>query len=425
MGELENTIIILQVYQSVQFAIVFFAMYIYHGNYSKKFLGWFMVLAAVFALSKATGSQSSYHMFRYLFPPGVAMLLALFPLFYFYIKSLIIPGYRFRSKEMIHLLPAAILFILPVPLFFLRGGSLAQLSVSATGPPDYSWPDVIRHAYDIGVYGYFSWQMVTYSTRFANLFRLHKSNIERSFSYTSHFQLYWVFTLTMLFFLFLIMVGVSQFIGLGRYSLFHNLINLTELLIILCFSLFALLQQDIYPHPGNSGSELAATREVASLPEDSIESGNAAGPAEPLAECFDSAALAESCDEEDGSGVKKYANSGLTAQQKKVLGKKLDQLMKEKFFLNTKLTIDDVAGKLGTNSKYLSQMINESHRKNFYTYINTFRVEEAQRLLNDPGHQKYSIQGIARLAGFSSKSSFNEAFRRIAGMTPSEYIERK
>ena len=128
--------------------------------------------------------------------------------------------------------------------------------------------------------------------------------------------------------------------------------------------------------------------------------------------------------EEEGSPVKKYAGSGLTQRQKKVLQVKLDKLMKERLYLNEKLTIDDVAARLETNSKYLSQLINELHQKNFYTYINTFRIEEAQRLLKDREHQKYSIQGIARLAGFFSKSSFNEAFRRISGMTPSEYLEK-
>jgi AraC-like DNA-binding protein len=108
-----------------------------------------------------------------------------------------------------------------------------------------------------------------------------------------------------------------------------------------------------------------------------------------------------------------------------VLKKTLEKLMKEKLFLNEKLTIDDMADKMETNSKYLSQVINESHNQNFYTYINAFRIQEAQKLLKDKYHQKYSIQGIARLAGFSSKSSFNEAFRRVTGMTPSEYQEKK
>ena len=103
----------------------------------------------------------------------------------------------------------------------------------------------------------------------------------------------------------------------------------------------------------------------------------------------------------------------------------LEKLMREaKIYTLNDLSIEQVARRLETNSKYISQILNEHYGKNFFTFINTYRVEEAQRLLVDDNARKYSITGIARMAGFSSKSSFNEAFRRIAGMTPSEYQEK-
>jgi len=283
---------------------------------------------------------------------------------------------------------------------------------------------IIRKAYDLVVYSYFSVQIVIYSTRVAKLFLLHKSNIEKSFSYTNTIRLYWVFTLMMLFLLFLFLLGLSQFLGLDKHALFYQVIHIVEFLIILLFGIFAILQQDIYPHLETISIVPDTTNEPPLL---AIENGIAD---QDTVACviMQQAAIAntmmEPCDEEDCSRVKKYAGSGLTESQKKVLKKKLDKLMKEKFYLNGKLTIDDVAEKLGTNSKYLSQVINESQQQNFYTYINTFRIQEAQRFLQEKQHLKYSIHGIARLAGFSSKSSFNEAFRRITGMTPSEYLEK-
>jgi AraC-like DNA-binding protein len=424
MGELNSAIIMLQVYQAALFALLSFTMFYWYGNYSKKFLGWFMLLNALFSLSKATGAVESGQVLSYVNMLGVSILLSLFPLFYFYLKSLIIPGYRFRNSEMIKLLPAGIILALSVPVYLMSvwlGGSVTS---PVPGFRGYLWTDVLKYFYELCVYGYFSIQIVIYSTKVSGLFKLHKSNIEKSFSYTSHITLLWVYSMMTLFLLFVILLGLSRFIGLGRYDLFHNIIGLSELLIILCFAIFATLQQDIYPHHEVIGKEPDAGEEPAVPEPESITAYHETIMEEMIPLAVAAEPGIEPCNTEDCCRVKKYAGSGLTEQQKKRLVKKLDKLMKEKLYRNEKLTIDDVAEKLETNSKYLSQIINESHQKNFYTYINTFRIEEAQRLLNDRQHQKYSIQGIARLAGFSSKSSFNEAFRRITGMTPSEYQEK-
>jgi AraC-like DNA-binding protein len=86
--------------------------------------------------------------------------------------------------------------------------------------------------------------------------------------------------------------------------------------------------------------------------------------------------------------------------------------------------VEEVAKRLGTRTKYVSQIINENYQKNFYNFINTYRVEEAMRLLADVENEKYSILGIAEIVGFVSKSTFNAAFKRVAGITPSEYRQQ-
>ncbi len=425
MDEWSNAIFMLQVYQSALFAIIAFAMFFRHGNYSKKYLGWFMILSAAYALFKALGIHGHFQLFRYIYPLGVAMLLSLFPFFYFYLKSLIIPDYRFSNRELIHLLPAVLLFLVSVTVYILIDVFHVPFTPSATAYPDYFWPEIIRRAYYFCIFGYFSMQIVIYSIRIATLFRLHKSNIEKSFSYTNSISLHWVFTMMMLFLLFLFLLGLSRIIGLSKDDLFHKVVSVLEFLTVLIFATFAILQHDIYPRQEETNLEPVAAGE----PPDSVlnkgtdDNGVNQSVVLPQAAKIDTGIVP--CEAEDSGRVKKYAGSGLTERQKNELGKKLDKLMKEKLYLKTKLTIDEVAEKLETNSKYLSQMINESQQKNFYTYINTFRIEEAKRLLKENQHQKYSIQGIARIAGFSSKSSFNEAFRRIVGMTPSEYLEKK
>lgn len=107
------------------------------------------------------------------------------------------------------------------------------------------------------------------------------------------------------------------------------------------------------------------------------------------------------------------------------LEKSLRNLMeKEKCYLDSELTIQDVAEKLKTNKQYISEVINKSFRKNFYDFINDYRMEEFKRLAAQPGSDRMNILGIAYEAGFNSKATFNAVFKKKTGVTPSEYIRQ-
>jgi len=100
-------------------------------------------------------------------------------------------------------------------------------------------------------------------------------------------------------------------------------------------------------------------------------------------------------------------------------------ILEEKPYLDPKITIYQLAKMIDTNEKYLSNYLNEIHHLNFYNYINQFRIEHAKELLVDPIHDHYTIETIANLSGFHSKSSFNSAFKKETGLTPSEYKKSK
>lgn len=100
---------------------------------------------------------------------------------------------------------------------------------------------------------------------------------------------------------------------------------------------------------------------------------------------------------------------------------KLEQAMANRVFLSADLTLSDLAQQLGTNSSLLSKVINSQYGQPFNDFINSARVDEAIRLMKDPYYQKYSLHAIALEAGFYSKATFNRAFKKFTGSTPSEY----
>ncbi len=97
-------------------------------------------------------------------------------------------------------------------------------------------------------------------------------------------------------------------------------------------------------------------------------------------------------------------------------------LLNEEPFLDTELSLGKLAKMLNLSSHQLSYVINNGYNQNFNGFINKFRVEKAKKLLvEDRKLDKYSIIGIAFESGFNSKTSFNTAFKKITGQTPSEF----
>lgn len=121
--------------------------------------------------------------------------------------------------------------------------------------------------------------------------------------------------------------------------------------------------------------------------------------------------------------VKKYETSKLTPQQEEIYLKKLLRYMeREKPHLDNQLTVKTLSGGLSVSHRDISRVINEKTGMHFYDFINRFRVEEAKRMLEKSISQKgLSILGIAYEVGFNSKSSFNSAFKKVNGITPSQY----
>lgn len=123
------------------------------------------------------------------------------------------------------------------------------------------------------------------------------------------------------------------------------------------------------------------------------------------------------------AGKEKYSKSGLTKEMSDKLYRSLTALMnKDALYRRNDLSIDDLADKLDVHANYLSQVINEREKKNFYDFINQYRVQEFKKLASDPKNRHLTLLGLAFECGFNSKSSFNRYFKKATGQTPSEYF---
>ena len=115
----------------------------------------------------------------------------------------------------------------------------------------------------------------------------------------------------------------------------------------------------------------------------------------------------------------------------------LDQESKDRLFERIKNVMDDIAIickpdfslqqlaiQVGSNYKYVSQVVNERYGKSFKQVLNEQRVLEACRILNDPNQSVHlTIEAIAANLGFNSRSNFTVTFKRITGISPSDFMK--
>ncbi|MFA6402710.1 MAG: helix-turn-helix domain-containing protein [Salinivirgaceae bacterium] len=120
--------------------------------------------------------------------------------------------------------------------------------------------------------------------------------------------------------------------------------------------------------------------------------------------------------------TKKYKKSGLDSDklvsQYQYL---LDFMDTKKPFLEPELTIFQLSEMVNISKHHLSQIINEKVGKNFFDFINEYRVNELKQKLSDPSLQNLTLMALATDSGFNSKATFNAAFKKITGLTPSMY----
>ena len=119
----------------------------------------------------------------------------------------------------------------------------------------------------------------------------------------------------------------------------------------------------------------------------------------------------------------KYEKSGLAGDQAGKIYERLVTVMtNEKLFTESELTLAALAKTLDVHPNHLSQVINSYEGKNFYDYINFHRVEEFKKLAPRPDNQNFTLLSMAYECGFNSKTSFNRNFRKVTGISPSEYL---
>lgn len=306
------------------------------------------------------------------------------PFLYLYVKAIITEQARFKKSYFLHFLP-----------FFFFGGMLAAFWGDRQ---DFNSEAFFRNDAYLAFrlfYGVsFVISIATYSMQSLKLLRQHARNLHDHFSFTSEkITLRWLKlvagSFTIAYSLVVITGSLNAFSGLKIFEpTLFSYIGLT--FFAYAFSFFGFRQPAIFgEQPDPEGAPKLA---IVGQDAEKIEM--------------------------------RYERSGLKKKDAQRYLKQLLAYMEEqKPYLDGELTIQQLAHQLDIPRHYLTQVINEGLEKNFYTFINEYRLQEVQQRMLDPRYEHFTLLAIAYDAGFNSKSAFNLIFKNSTGQTPSQWRE--
>ena len=325
------------------------------------------------------------------------------PLLFLYAKTVSEGGHCFDKAYLLHFLPVALVVLYMVPFYLQSGIDKLALLQRPEGHPWMTDLTLINHVKF--VYSF------VYLAAIVRLLLRHRDRIKDSFSSIEYINLAWLrnmmiggvalWGISLVFYVIGLLGGASGAV-LDPIEGYDDYVALGMAVFVYAIGYLGLRQPEIFtPRP-------AQREPVASPVGVSMEAAALAPVAAP-----ESPALPEK---------PRYARSGMdTALAQRRVRDLLGVMEREKPFTRSNLTLQGLAAMLSISPHNLSEVINTQLGKNFYDFVNGYRIGEVQRRLADPQNAHLTVLAIGLDAGFNSKSSFNAVFKKHVKMTPSQY----
>ncbi|MBS0010163.1 MAG: helix-turn-helix transcriptional regulator [Bacteroidales bacterium] len=318
------------------------------------------------------------------------------PILYLYVKYMTEPGKKFTTANFLHFIPFVVFFV--VSVIFRSDKVFTDLTGFFVADKYIS----LRIVYSIC----FFLSITLYSTLTFIIISRHQRHLKDLVSYASRrITLNWLKIISISFytayFILFILGGINIFINFLPFDPYY-----TVFVFIAVFSFIygfyaikqpvlagVLLGSDDTPPPAAEQKRQNETKDVA--------------------------------EEKAVNKKTRYSRSGLSEEQaKKYLDRILKYMDKEKPYLDRDLTIYNLSLNTGISRHHITQVLNDIHGRNFFTFINEYRVNEVIKRMKDPANRRFTVLAIAYDSGFNSKSTFNTIFKRITHLTPTQYLDK-
>jgi AraC-like DNA-binding protein len=330
------------------------------------------LLAAVYYASRQT------HAYPHFFGISYPLPWVFGPLVYLYTVAASDRAWRFGWPDALHFAPAVAVVIAALPIYLLSGAEkMALLERLQAG-------DTPALLAVIGPLKYVSG--VSYSVATVAHLRQHRRRVRNSYSNTERVTLRWLLTLAgaaAVIWLLAITIRVLDLLPLLVRPQGGDPVALAIAVLVYAIGYMGLRQPEIFRYDDPPAGRL-----------------------EQITERIDG----------------RYERSGLGGAEAAKLKSELLALMgRERPYRDPDLTLADLAGRLGTTPHKLSEVLNAELEQSFYDFVNGYRVDDVRRRLAESESRRLNVLTLAMDAGFASKSTFNQVFKKLTGQTPSTY----
>jgi len=362
---------------------------------SSRLLGLLTLLWGLLLIQFPLQSEGLYTRFPHLLKTLSQLLFTIFPLLYLQVKYLISDQKRFRKSDLLHFIPMLLSILFHSNFYLLSGPEKVDAirNMSSYFSAVQIIGDEILAIQGI-VYSILAIRMLLkYKKEIEN----YQSNIDKKILKVELIGI----SLSMLSWI-IGTIGVNlEFFDVPVFVDLFVLVYFIFVVIIYIVSYFALTSPEIFKIDEDKINLLVNTRSK----NKSIEGQYSSDQKVPA---VNSKALPEEIE--------------ITPELKANNQRLLTFMDSEKPYLDSNLGLHELADKLEITRHQLSNVINQVHKKNFYEFVNSYRVEEVKHLLQDPESSKFKLISLAYDAGFNSKTSFNRIFKQMTTMTPSQFF---
>ena len=397
MEVLNHSLWLMLSYQSLGFFFYLLYLYFQQNNPSRLIFSFFMLSFGMASFLVHIHLFDHNSTFYILFPLVFCFALTLVPLFYIHHKSLHVNKFKFKRAYILHFLPALFMVLFLIPFWVLLLTNNVKHLDSVYGifllkglPGKQTW------LIEIIVKSAVSLQLIVYVFLGIRRYReFYKSTPTGSRKSLNHFitgsQLFGAsFVIIML------LLVAHRFMHSTANDVSSTFFILSLLVLNIGLAYFGIRFEESYLLKSQNDCDPQSIPSSKSKIKDKVEIVHNSN-----------------C---------KYVNSCLCNDLKEELLTALVRLMtEEEPFTDCEVRIDNIADSIGTNKKYLSQLINEHYGKNFHAYLNDYRCKKVVKLFNDSTYDNYSIEGISETCGFRSRSTFVASFKKFSGELPSAY----
>jgi len=357
-----------------------------------------LLAVAVFAFSiQMISVVSDAVQFERVFPHffGAAFPLPLIygPLLLLYSITASDRARRLAWWDALHFVPFLVIVIASLPIYVMSGAEKIEFYhqlQQGVRPPLVQVVDALKYL-----------SGVSYAAATILFLRRHRIRVKYSYSSLEHVNLRWLLRLAAggaLIWLVATIFYVTDVLTVARQD---DIVALAVAIVVYAIGYKALRQPEVFN---------VATGDFPVLRSGSATSALASG---------QRAALVPAAEPE---ASRRYERSGLSAHEASALKHALLATMEdEKPYRNSELNLADLAALLETTPHKLSEVLNSQIGQSFYDFINGYRVRDVQQRLAEGGSQSLTLLSLALDAGFASKSTFNNVFKKLTGQTPSAY----